>query len=133
MRLFHAAFNLGVMAFFFYQGWTGLRIRSERAEGVITPSLIKKHRTAGRYLALTGLFGYISGITIVSIHFGTVVKYPPHLAVGSVLVLCIAATYRVSGRIRVREPERRTLHSALGVGILGLYAIQVFLGLGILF
>lgn len=80
-----------------------------------------------------GLFGYISGIIIVSIHFGTVVKYPPHLAVGSVLALCIAATYRVSGRIKVREPERRTLHSALGLGILNLYAIQVFLGFGILF
>ena len=133
LRLLHGAFNLFVMMFFIYQGRTGLRIRKERDKGIVTPSLIKKHRTAGPVLAVLGLLGFISGIVIVLFHFATVVKYPLHLAVGSALALCIAATYRISRGIKVHEPQWRTLHFAFGLGILNLYAAQVFLGFGILF
>lgn len=96
-------------------------------------SLIKKHRTAGPVLALFGLFGFISGIVMVLVHFGTLFKYPPHLAVGTALALCIVATYSISRRIRVRLPEGRTLHFALGLGTLILYVVQVFIGIGLLF
>ena len=133
LRLLHGAFNIGAMFFSLYQGWTGLRIRRERDIGVMTPSLIKKHRTAGPVLALSGLFGFISGTVIVLVHFGTLVKYPPHLAVGTALALCIIATYSISRKIRTRLPDGRTLHFALGIGTLILYAVQVFLGLGLLF
>jgi Na+/H+ antiporter NhaD/arsenite permease-like protein len=132
LRLLHGVFNVSVMVLFIYQGWVGLGIRRERSAGVTTPALIKKHRTAGPVLALFGLFGFISGIVIVLVHFGTLVKYPPHLAAGTALALCIIATFSISRRIRARVPDWRTLHFALGLGILSLYAAQVFLGLGIL-
>jgi hypothetical protein len=133
LRLFHGVFNLFVMMLFIYQGWTGLKIRRERNKGITTPSLIKKHRTAGPVLAVLGLSGFASGTVIILLHFGTLVKYPLHLAVGSVLALCISATYTISRAIRARDSRWRTPHFTIGLGILNLYAIQVFLGLGILF
>jgi hypothetical protein len=133
LRFFHGAFNLFVMMLFIYQGSTGLRIRREKEKGVITPSLINKHRTTGPVLAAMGLLGFISGIVIVLLHFATVVKYPLHLAFGLALALCIAATYRISREIKVHDPKWRTLHFAFGMGTLNLYAAQVFLGFGILF
>jgi hypothetical protein len=132
-RLLHGAFNLAVMILFTYHGWTGIRIRKERNAGAVTPSLIKKHRKAGPLFAALGLFGFMSGIIIVFIHFGVIVKYPPHLAVGSVLALCIVTTYGISRGIKIGLPEMRTMHFALGLCTLILYAAQIFLGLGLLF
>ena len=121
------------MIIFSYHGWIGIRIRRERKIGAMTPPLIKKHRTAGPVLAFFGVFGFISGIVIVLVHFSTLVKYPPHLAVGTALVFCIVATYSLSRRIRTRLSDGRTLHFALGLCTLILYAVQAFLGLGLLF
>ncbi len=133
LRLLHGAFNLGVAIFFVYQGLSGLRIRRERAAGVMSPSLIRKHRSAGPVLTVLGLFGFISGVTIVVMHFGVLIKYFVHFVTGLALVSCLAATYLISGRIKVHAPDWRTLHFAFGLCVLGLYAVQVFLGLGILF
>ncbi len=101
LRFIHGALNLGAAIFFIYQALTGLKIRRERAAGVIAPSLIRKHRTAGPVFAVLGLFGFVSGMTIVFIHFGVLVKYLLHFAVGLALVFCLIATYAVSRRIRI--------------------------------
>ncbi len=133
LRLIHGAFNLGAAILFICQALTGFKIRREREAGVIAPYLIKKHRSVGPVLVVLGLAGFISGLTIVFVHFGVLVKYHLHFAMGLALIFCLAATYAVSRRIKVNIPDWRTEHIALGLTVLSLYAVQIFLGLGILF
>lgn len=133
LRLIHGALNLGAAIFFIYQGLTGIRIRRERAAGAMIPSQVKKHRTTGPVLVILGFLGFISGITIVLMHFGILVKYPFHLAAGLALIFCLIATYMSSRKIKASVPDWRMVHFAFGLTVLSLYSVQVFLGLGILF
>jgi hypothetical protein len=52
---------------------------------------------------------------------------------GSVITFSLITTYLISKRISGVESRLRTPHFILGIGILVLYLVQVFLGLGILF
>lgn len=133
LRLVHGAFNASVMVFFIYQGWVGLRIRRERLAGTMTPPVVRKHRKDGPVLALLAVIGYFSGLILVVAHFGKIVKYPYHLACGTALILTVAVIFSISGRIKVRSPEWRTVHVLMGLFVIGLYAVQLFLGLGMLF
>ncbi len=96
-------------------------------------SHVKKHRTTGPVLTVLGLVGFISGVTIVFMHFGILIKYAFHFAVGSALVFCLIAAYASSRGIKAGVPDGRIEHFAFGLSVLSLYSVQVFLGLGILF
>ena len=52
---------------------------------------------------------------------------------GLIITFSLITTYLISKRISGAESPLRTPHFILGIGILVLYLVQVFLGLGILF
>jgi hypothetical protein len=134
LKLIHGAFNVLVMLLLIYQGWLGLRIRNIRMAG-IPPDFkrIKRHRKNGPFFTVSGCLGFIAGIIIGYLDNGRIFKYPIHFIIGSVITISLVTTYLISKKISGAGSHLRTPHFILGIGILGLYLIQVFLGLGILF
>lgn len=134
LKLIHGSFNVLVMLLLIYQGWSGLRTRNIRRAG--NPPdfrLIKRHRKNGPFFTVLGCLGFIAGIIIVYLDEGEIFKYPLHFIIGSVIALALITTYLISKRISGAGSPLRTPHFVLGIGILVLYLVQVFLGLGILF
>lgn len=129
LKLFHGAFNALVILLFVYQGILGLRIRRSEKK---TINIIRRHRKTGPLIAVLGALGFIAGITVVFLDTGRILKYPPHFILGSIIVLLIACTYIISGKIKGPEPYWRNRHYALGILIICLYIVQAFLGLGVL-
>lgn len=129
----HGLFNLSVFGLFIRQGWLGLAIRRARQSGRPLPlAAIRSHRRLGPLAALLGGLGFLAGNTVVLLDKGRLFEYPPHFAVGSLIVLVLSALYTLSRRITGADSPYRTPHASLGLVLLGLYLVQAILGLGIL-
>jgi hypothetical protein len=133
-KLAHGSFNLCLLCLFCYQGWMGLRIRTARLDASPLPFiLVRRHRILGPVLALWGLLGFVSGLTMMLLDKSRVLEYPLHFATGAVVVAVIGALTAVSRRIGRSALPVRDVHFGLGMTLLGLMIIQCFLGLSILF
>lgn len=134
LRLAHGSYNSIVMLLFFYHGWLGFTIRRARKSKAPLPfAAIKRHRKIGPVLAFMGGFGFLIGLTLILLHTGNVLEYPPHFLVGCTIVLCLLSTFLISRKIKGPDSPYRTPHFVLGIAILCLYLIQVFLGIGVMF
>ena len=133
LALGHGLFNLLVFGLFVRQGWLGLAIRQARQGGRPLPlAAIRSHRRLGPVAAMLGGLGFLAGNTLVFLDKGRLIEYPPHFAVGSLIVLVLSALYTLSRQITSADSPYRTPHASLGLALLGLYLVQVILGLGIL-
>jgi len=133
LRIAHGFFNLAVMFLFFYQAWLGLRIRRHRERGgppIFKP--VRRHRRFGPIWIVLGLLGYLAGWAIVYWDHGHLLQYPAHAFTGTAIAIAICTTFFISRRIKSLDSPWRTPHLLLGIGILCLYLVQVFWGLGIL-
>jgi hypothetical protein len=129
----HGTFNSLVALCLLYQAWMGITIRRGRKRGEPRFVAIKRHRKFGPFLVVMGLLGYCFGLILVWIDKGRVLVYPLHLALGSLIVIFLLGQYAVSRRIKGLESPWRTPHLAIGVTILCLYALQIAVGLAVLF
>jgi uncharacterized protein DUF4079 len=133
LRLVHAFYNTSMMLLFFYHGWLGSRIRRDRkAKAPLPFPVIRRHRKAGPVLAGLGMLGFFIGFTLVMLHTGKILEYPPHLFTGLAIVILLASTWALSRRIKGPDSPFRTPHFLLGCSILCLYVVEVFLGIGVL-
>lgn len=129
----HGAVNILVMFLFWYQALLGFMIRKARKAGGLNPRAAKRHRKAGPFFALLAAAGYIGGALLGYLDNNRLLKYPLHFINGTVIVMVIVMTFIVTRRMTQQAERLRAMHLALGLLILCLYALQVFLGLGILF
>ena len=134
LRLVHGSYNSSVMLLFLYQGWLGLKIRRARVSGAPLPfPAIRRHRKAGPVFAGLALLGFLFGLSLVLVDTGNIFEYPSHLAVGSLIMLLLAATIVVSRKIKGQDSVNRHRHFLIGQAILACYFLEVFLGIGVLF
>jgi len=131
-KVAHGSFNALLALVFLYQARMGLRIRRGRKRGETQLKAMRRHRRLGPFLVCMGLLGYCLGLLLVYIDKGRVLEYPPHLAVGSLIVLFLLGQYAVSRKIKGPESSWRTPHLAIGVGIICLYVLQIVIGVGVL-
>jgi hypothetical protein len=80
-----------------------------------------------------GALGFCIGFTLVLLHTGKILEYPPHLFTGLAIVVLLVTTWVVSRRIKGPDSPFRAPHFILGCAILCLYVVEVFLGIGVLF
>jgi len=133
LRLTHGIFNFSVMLLFFYTAWFGFIIRKARLNNAPLPlAAVKRHRRLGPIFAVLGGLGFGAGLTLVMLDTGNILKYPAHLLTGATIVSLLLTTFLVSRKIRGSNSPYRDLHFRLGIAILGLYLVEVFLGLGVL-
>lgn len=132
LQLAHVFFNTALFLAFAYQGTLGWRIRGRRVVGVLQDfSVVKRHRALGPVLATLLPFGYLVGLTTAYLHRGVWVRYPAHLAVGTALLVVVAAVVLVSRRIGGAQSPWRARHGALGLLLLCTFLVQIYLGLNI--
>jgi FtsH-binding integral membrane protein len=131
-KLAHGSFNALLVLVFLYQAWMGLTIRRGRKRGEPQVSAMRRHRRLGPFLVVMGLLGYCLGLLLVYIDKGRLLEYPPHLAVGSLIVLFLLGQYAVSRKIKGPESSWRTPHLAIGVGLICLYVLQIVIGIAVL-
>jgi hypothetical protein len=129
LRYVHGAYNLALLVAFCYQGLLGFRIRRGRLSGTADTLARRRHRRMGPVLAPLGVAGFFAGLTLVYVDRGAVAEFPLHFSAGLLLALLITGAFVASRRIN----DLRRVHFALGVAVLSFYAVQAFLGLGILF
>jgi hypothetical protein len=130
LKILHGLYNITIMFLFFYQGWLGLKIRRERtAGGTRDFSVIKRHRKNGPVFSLLGVLGFLAGLGLVYLTKGFFLIHPLHFFVGLGLVLLIGTTYVLSQKIKGPGSSLRTTHFIMGLLLLGLYVLQVFIGL----
>lgn len=133
LKLVHGLFNLTMIILFFYHARNGLLIRRARTGRTPLPfQAIKRHRRMGPVLAISGGVGFSAGLALVMLDTGKVFQYPPHLFVGTTIVLLLFVSYRVSLKIAGPNAPQRDLHYRLGLAILTLYLINALLGVGVL-
>lgn len=132
LRILHGTFNILVALAFFYQGWLGLKVRKGRRIGDRDFQAIRRHRGNGPILALLGALGYVAGVALITLDKGHFFEYGRHHLVGLFIVILLAATFLVSRKIKGPVSPWRTPHLLLGLAILGVYLVQLFLGLNIL-
>jgi FtsH-binding integral membrane protein len=131
-KLAHGSFNTLLALCFFYQAGMGLAIRRGRKRGEPRVKAARRHRRLGPFLVVLGILGYCAGLILTYVDKGRVFEYPPHLAVGSVIVLFLLGQYAVSRRIKGLESAWRTPHLVIGSGIIVLYVVQVVVGISVL-
>lgn len=132
LQLAHVLVNSALFFALLYQGRLGWRIRRRRVAGVLPDfSVVKRHRALGPILATLLPFGYLVGLITVYLNKGLWVRYPGHLAVGTVLLVVVGATFLVSRKIRGAQSPWRTPHFALGLLLLCAFLVQIYLGLNI--
>ena len=131
-KLAHGSFNALLALVFLYQARMGLSIRRGRKRGEPQLKAMRRHRRLGPFLVCMGLLGYCLGLILVSIDTGRLLEYPPHLVVGSVIVLFLLGQYALSKKIKGPESPWRTPHLANGVGLICLYVLQIVIGIGVL-
>jgi FtsH-binding integral membrane protein len=131
-KLAHGSFNTLLALCFFYQAGMGLAIRRGRKRGEPLVKAARRHRRLGPFLVVLGILGYCAGLILTYVDKGRVFEYPPHLAVGSVIVLFLLGQYAVSRRIKGLESAWRTPHLVIGSGIIVLYVVQVVVGISVL-
>jgi len=132
LKLLHAVYNFTMMVLFLRQGRLGLQIRKGRLTGSPPFQLIKRHRRNGPLLAFMGVCGFLSGVIIVGIDSGELLKYYYHFLVGLSLASLIITTFVVSKRIKEPAPYWRNIHLSIGLLIIFFYVVQLFMGLNIL-
>jgi hypothetical protein len=130
----HALINLSIFLLFMFQASLGLRIRSAR-KAASPPAIkaIRLHRRLGPVLVLLGVSGFFSGWIIVFYHYCNLFHYPLHSLTGLSVALMIMITFYISKNIRGADSHWRTIHFSSGLILLCLYAVQIFLGIGIFF
>jgi hypothetical protein len=131
-KLAHGSFNTLLALVFLYQAWMGLKIRRGRKRGEPQLKAMRRHRRLGPFLVVLGLLGFCLGLILVYIDKGRVLEYPPHLAVGSVIVLFLLGQYAVSRKIKGLASPWRTPHLAIGTGLICIYVLQIVIGVGVL-
>lgn len=131
-KVAHGAFNTLLTFVFVYQAWTGLAIRRGRKSGHPRPTVVKRHRKLGPLLVVMSAAGYCFGLVLVRMDRGHVLEYPLHFAVGSLIVLVVLAQFAVSKKIKGRGLSIRALHLFIGISIIGLYTLQIAIGVGVL-
>jgi len=132
LQLAHVFVNGALFFALAYQGQLGWRIRRRRVAGVLPDfSVVKRHRALGPILAMLLPIGYLAGLITAYLHKGLWVRYPGHLAVGTVLLAIVFSTVLVSKRIRGAQSPWRTPHFALGLLLLSAFLVQIYLGLNI--
>lgn len=132
LQLAHVVFNSALFFAFAYQGRLGWRIRRRRVAGVLPDfSMVKRHRALGPSLATLLPLGYLAGLITVYLHKGLWVRFPGHLAVGTVLLVVACSTVLVSKRIRGAQSPWRAPHLALGLLLLCTFLVQIYLGMNI--
>ena len=134
LRWVHAFYNGVVLLLFFYHGWLGATIRrARRAKAPLPFAAIKRHRKMGPFLVILGVTGFFIGFTLILLHTGNVLEYPPHFFTGLAIVILLMTTWAVSRKIKGPDSPYRTPHFAVGIAILCFYLSEAVLGLGILF
>lgn len=132
LQVAHALFNSALFFALAYQGLLGWRIRRRRVAGVLQDfSVVKRHRALGPILATLLPFGYLAGLVTVYLQKGLWVRYPAHLAGGTVLLVVVCSAFLVSKKIRGPQSPWRTPHFELGLLSLCTFLVQIFLGLNI--
>jgi len=132
LQLAHVLANSALFFAFAYQGLLGWRIRRRRSAGVLPDfSVVKRHRALGPILATLLPIGYLAGLITAYLHKGIWVRFPGHLAVGTVLLVVLFSAVLVSRRIRGAQSPWRTPHFALGLLLLCTFLVQIYLGLNI--
>jgi len=132
LQLAHVLANSALFFAFAYQGLLGWRIRRRRIAGVLPDfSVVKRHRALGPVLATLLPIGYLVGLITVYLHKGIWVRFPGHLAGGTVLLVVVCSAFLVSRRIRGAQSPWRTPHFALGLLLLCTFLVQIYLGLNI--
>ena len=132
LQLAHVFVNSALFFALAYQGLLGWRNRRRRVAGVPPDfSVVKRHRALGPVLATLLPFGYLAGLITVYLHKGLWVRYPGHLAVGTILLVVVCSTYLVSKKIRGPQSPWRQAHVALGLLLLCTFLVQIYLGLNI--
>lgn len=133
LRLVHGGFNFTILVMFCYTARLGWKIRRARQKGEPLPlPAMRRHRQLGPILAPLGGLGFAAGLTLVLLDTGNILKYPAHLLVGVAIITLLLTTFLVSRKIKGSDGPYRDIHFRLGIGILGLYLVEVFLGLGVL-
>lgn len=132
LQLAHVFFSSALFLAFAYQGLLGWRIRSRRVAGVLQDfGVVKRHRALGPVLATLLPVGYLVGLVTAYLHKGLWVRYPGHLATGTILLVVVCSAVLVSKRIRGAQSPWRTPHLELGLLLLGIFLVQIYLGLNI--
>lgn len=129
----HGALNLLVMSLFWYQAFLGFKIRKARKSGGLNPKAVKRHRKLGPLFVLLAFVGYSGGAALAYLDNGRLLKYPLHFINGTIIIAAVSVTFIVSRRLTLQDERLRNIHLTLGLLILSLYALQVLLGLSILF
>jgi hypothetical protein len=133
LRYLHGSFNLLMMLMFFIQGYLGFRIRKARTANIQQPlTLIKRHRMFGPILFILGIGGFFSGLTLVYLDHGNIVKFPIHLFFGVTLTVFLINLFFVSRMIKGTGTHWRDLHYKIGIAVLCIYIVQSLLGIGML-
>jgi Protein of unknown function (DUF4079) len=134
LRWVHAFYNGCVLLLVLYHGWLGGTIRrARRAKAPLPFAAIKRHRKTGPVLVILGVTGFFIGFTLVLLHTGNVLEYPPHFFTGLAVAVLLVTTWRVSRKIKGSDSPYRTPHFIVGIIILCLYLTEAVLGLGVLF
>ena len=132
LQLAHVSVNGALFFALVYQGRLGWRIRRRRVAGVLQDfNVVKRHRALGPILATLLPMGYLAGLITAYLHKGIWVRYPGHLAVGTVLLVVVCSIVLVSKRIRGPQSPWRQAHFALGLLLLCTFLVQIYLGLNI--
>ena len=132
LQLAHVSVNGALFFALVYQGRLGWRIRRRRVAGVLQDfNVVKRHRALGPILATLLPIGYLAGLITAYLHKGIWVRYPGHLAIGTILLVVVCSTYLVSKRIRGPQSPWRQAHFALGLLLLCTFLVQIYLGLNI--
>lgn len=133
LQVLHAVFNGALFAAFIVQGMLGWRIRRGRLAGAAPDfTVVGKHRKRGPVLAMLAAAGFLAGLFTAYLHRGTLVTAPAHLAGGSVLLACCGVAVVLGWRIRGPRSPARTPHFAAGLATLGVFVVQILLGLNVL-
>lgn len=132
LKYAHGGYSLLLLLAFCCQGWNGLRVRSARLNKAgPAPAAAKAHRLWGSALAVLCPIGFLMGFSTAALDKG-VLEYPLHLFTGLLLIAFLAAAYGSSRKIQGGASPQRNVHAILGIIVLGLYAIQSFIGIGVL-
>lgn len=132
LKYAHGGYSLLLLLAFCYQGWNGLRIRRARMrKAAPRPAAAKAHRIWGPALAALIPIGFLVGFSTAMLDKGPL-EYPLHLFTGLTLIGFLAAAYGVSRKIKNEASPQRNIHAVLGVIALCVFAIQAFIGIGVL-
>lgn len=129
LPIIHASYNFLMLLLFCYQGFLGVKIKNQRARGNLQINAIKIHRKAGPYLAIFGIFGFLSGLAMLHVYTKTFVKYTPHYFFGVALAILTFITYLISKKIKANSSRLRKAHFITGTVIILSYITQTVTGI----